>query len=271
MGKFDGILICSDLDNTLATHSYASHMELNFLQKDIEAIRYFQREGGRFTVISGRRPDVAKALMGDAVIPNAPIGGHNGALLQNTDGSLLYSGGSKDDGMIHLAQKLWKSDIGLCFLSLHVSGYGTLKCSRLEEGEEFFDQPLDMQRMLPFDTYNMVLSVEEGQGLALCERVEPFLDETLTYTRPFECTVEVSRREDTKGAALLRIKKAVGAKLAVAIGDYENDIEMLRAADIGYAVENACEALKAVADRVTVPCTEGAAAAVIAELEREYT
>ena len=271
MGKFDGILICSDLDHTLAAHSRAGYMEPSFSQKDVEAIRYFQSEGGYFTVISGRHPSVVRELMGDAVVSNAPIGGYNGALLQNTDGTPFYSGGTKGDSMIRLAQKLWDSDLGLCFLSLHISGRRTLKCSRLEEGEEFFDQPLDMQRMLPFDTYNMVLSVAEGQGATLCRRVQRFLDDTLTYTRPVERTVEISLREDTKGAALLRIKKAVGARLTVAMGDYENDIEMLRASDIGYAVGNACKALKDVADRVTVPCTEGAAAAVIAELEKDYT
>ena len=37
----------------------------------------------------------------------------------------------------------------------------------------------------------------------------------------------------------------------------------------GYAVDNAPDWLKAVADRVTVDCSEGAIAAIIAELERE--
>ncbi|MBQ9778156.1 MAG: HAD hydrolase family protein, partial [Clostridia bacterium] len=46
-----------------------------------------------------------------------------------------------------------------------------------------------------------------------------------------------------------------------------NDIEMLRAADIGYAVKNACEALRAVADRTAPACGKGAIAAIVAELE----
>ena len=39
-------------------------------------------------------------------------------------------------------------------------------------------------------------------------------------------------------------------------------------ADVGYAVANACESLKAVADRVTVDARENALAAVIEEIDR---
>ena len=47
------------------------------------------------------------------------------------------------------------------------------------------------------------------------------------------------------------------------------DADLIQAADIGYAVDNAPDWLKAVADRVTVDCSEGAIAAIIEELERE--
>jgi hydroxymethylpyrimidine pyrophosphatase-like HAD family hydrolase len=41
---------------------------------------------------------------------------------------------------------------------------------------------------------------------------------------------------------------------------------MVKEADIGYAVANACDALKSVADRVTVDAKDGALAAIIEEL-----
>ena len=45
---------------------------------------------------------------------------------------------------------------------------------------------------------------------------------------------------------------------------------MIEDADIGYAVENACDALKAVADRITVNVRDSAIAAVIEDIEREF-
>ena len=58
----------------------------------------------------------------------------------------------------------------------------------------------------------------------------------------------------------------LGAGTLVCVGDYENDIPMIKEADIGYAVGNAVPKLKAVADRVTVKNTENAIAAIIYEL-----
>jgi len=59
-------------------------------------------------------------------------------------------------------------------------------------------------------------------------------------------------------------------RLVVGAGDYENDISLLEHADIGYAVDNALDCVKAAADRVTVPCTEHAIARIIADIKKEY-
>ena len=56
----------------------------------------------------------------------------------------------------------------------------------------------------------------------------------------------------------------------VGIGDWENDLSMIEEADIGYAVANACEELKAAADRITVSVNENAIAKIIDDLDKEY-
>ena len=267
MGKFDGVLICSDLDNTLATHAGNDYYDLSFCPQDIKAIRYFQSEGGRFTVISGRHPSKVRKVLQD-ISPNAPIGGYNGALLQNPDGSLFYEGGSEQTDMIRIAQRLWEKQGEIRSIGVHVSGRGILRCNRSVWESDMFEHPLAMLRVMPFRTYNVVVAGEPGEGQLICRLVEQALDDGMVYTRPYESTIEFSLHEDTKGAALQRIKEAVGARLAVAVGDYENDIEMLRAADIGYAVENACDTLRALADRIAPACDKGAMAAMIAELEQ---
>ena len=58
--------------------------------------------------------------------------------------------------------------------------------------------------------------------------------------------------------------------MLVGVGDYENDLTLIRDADIGYAVENATSSLKAIADRVTVSVNECAIAKIIEDLEREF-
>jgi hypothetical protein len=80
--------------------------------------------------------------------------------------------------------------------------------------------------------------------------------------------IEVNDAGSGKGAAVKYLKEHLGTPIhtTIGIGDYENDISLLKCADIGYAVENAIPSVKAVADRVTVKNTENAIAAIINEL-----
>ncbi|MBQ7986561.1 MAG: HAD hydrolase family protein, partial [Clostridia bacterium] len=72
MGKFDGILLCTDLDGTLLTS------ESIVSEENIRAINYFKEQGGKFTFVTGRVPKGA-GLMRKWVEPNAPIVVFNGA------------------------------------------------------------------------------------------------------------------------------------------------------------------------------------------------
>ena len=49
---------------------------------------------------------------------------------------------------------------------------------------------------------------------------------------------------------------AYAGRRIIACGDYENDVELLRMADIGIAPEDALEDAKAAADRIAPPCRE---------------
>ena len=76
MGKFDGILIASDLDQTLAIGT-------DVAKENIEAMEYFKREGGYFTIVTGRMPFFVDDIV-ERVNPNAPIGCVNGGGLYDT-------------------------------------------------------------------------------------------------------------------------------------------------------------------------------------------
>ena len=73
MGKFDGILICTDLDGTL----YRNDKTIS--KENKEAIEYFKREGGWFTFITGRMPYYSQQAY-NAAKPNVPFGCINGSV-----------------------------------------------------------------------------------------------------------------------------------------------------------------------------------------------
>ena len=81
MGKFDGVLICTDLDGTL----YRKDKTIS--EENKEAIEYFKREGGYFTFITGRMPYYSLDAF-NSVRPNVPFGCINGGG--------LYDGAAKD-------------------------------------------------------------------------------------------------------------------------------------------------------------------------------
>ena len=62
MGKFDGILIATDWDGTFFSNN-------QLFDKNLEAIRYFQDNGGSFTLCSGRAHSFLKSYY-DRVKPN---------------------------------------------------------------------------------------------------------------------------------------------------------------------------------------------------------
>ena len=74
MGKFDGILLCTDLDDTLLT------TDKRVSDENRRAIEYFQSEGGLFTFVTGRVPAGAR-LMLEYIHPNAPVVCFNGAAI----------------------------------------------------------------------------------------------------------------------------------------------------------------------------------------------
>ena len=59
---------------------------------------------------------------------------------------------------------------------------------------------------------------------------------------------EITAAGISKGNAALKLKEKYGAKLLVCAGDSNGDISMIKAADIGYAVDNAIDDLKSAAD-----------------------
>ena len=72
-----------------------------------------------------------------------------------------------------------------------------------------------------------------------------------------------------KGKAVEKLAEHLGLDICktVAIGDYNNDISMFRAAGLGVAVSNACPDALAAADCITVSNEEHAVAKVIEDIE----
>ena len=106
MGKYDGILICSDFDGTFASNSV-------IVPENAEAVRRFQAEGGMFTLSTGRSHHHFTSYK-DIFHPNVPMLCYNGSVLYDPDSDqVLYEGNMIDGKRVTISKGMTSIQYGL--------------------------------------------------------------------------------------------------------------------------------------------------------------
>lgn len=265
--KFEGILFCTDLDGTLVDDNKS------ISEENIKAIRYFMENGGYFTFITGRVPR-ACSMVYDIICPNAPIGAINGAGVWDfkRDGFLFSI--NLDRSVFKILDFVLSKMPDISFVvHTHKNAY-------------FFNESPELIRYrnitgLPNNTCNLS-SLNEPickivfddfcpQNIAtLMSLIASHPDcSNFDLVRSAPDLYEILPKGAKKSLSLSKIVEILGLDInkTIAIGDFNNDISMVKMAGIGVAVENACDDLKNAADFVTVSNNESAIAKVIYALE----
>ncbi len=269
MKKFEGWLFCTDLDGTL----YRGDKTVS--RENLDAIEYFKSEGGLFTFITGRPPMTAVDIC-NTIHPNAPYG--------------CFNGGAIFDPM--KSEYLWSVELPrdveelVCEVDRRLPEMGIQYNTR--KGVYFNKDNAALVRFreltgLPKLTcpYTQVVEpavkivfahLDDGMMGELIEllRSHPRADE-FDFIRSEKILYEILPKGVSKGALLCKMAELLGIerRRTVAVGDYNNDISMVRAAGIGFAVANGVPEVKAAADHVTVSNEEHAIARIIGELDRK--
>ena len=266
--KFDGILLCTDLDETLL------RKDKSISEENKKAIEYFKENGGKFTFITGRTHVGVKPTL-EAVKPNAPIGCLNGSsIYDHVKGENLMEMELDKSAaeVIDLVLEKFPS-MGIEVVT-HEHNYFCKRNFRTDEH----------QRLEFLPTYEGDYHSIEGKwAKVLLMDEKPVIDELIPYID----TLEPAKRFDfvrstshyyeilppgaSKGNLLMQIAEILGIdkEKTVAVGDNENDISMIKAAKAGYAVANATEITKKAADFVTVSNMEHAIAKIIEDIENK--
>ena len=267
MGKFDGTLICTDLDGTLLKNDKTVSRE------NREAIAYFMAEGGYFTFITGRMPYFVKDILAKVSI-NAPFGCINGAgIYDPVAGKYIWTQPIRDD-VIELVRYV---DQNTEDMGIQINCFEHLYFSRENETMEYFRQATGLPNLVRdyedidepiakilFGDYreDRLLGVK-----ALLEAHPRYHD--FDYIRSEHSLYEILPKGVSKGTLLARMAEHLQVPMGrtVAVGDYYNDVSMLCAAGIGVAVENATPDAKAAADHITVSNENHALARIITDLD----
>ncbi len=251
MGKYDGTLICSDFDCTIANGGIVS-------EENVRAINYFISEGGLFVLATGRQKSTLGRILNEINF-NAPLALINGAIL-DLYGEHIYENSLPENvegditEILENNSVIREAHINAEELSKrYINENGKFRCTQNAQG--------------PYYQCTFILESPE-QRPGFLKKMKQGYGEKYDFDSSWALAVEMHPKESGKGNAVKILREYYGEKVShiICVGDYENDISMLMEADEGIAVANAMESVKEVADRVTVSYEEHAIAKIISEL-----
>lgn len=268
MGKFDGVLLVSDFDDTL----YGPNLRVP--PANVEAIDYFVKGGGTFTVATGRaHPTFAPHAQCVAI--NAPVILSNGSALYDfRAGRMVYETFLPDRAREDL-QQVARAIPEIGFEAYHHDDIYVYQPNAVtwnhlgRAGMEAAEVPIG-QMPLP---WSKVILQQKNDVLL---RTQQYMLERWgdVYEVIFSNLVllELTRKGSNKGGMVDYLVRYLGMdpKKVYCVGDNQNDIPMLARSAIPFAPANCAPEVKDWGARVLCSCQEGCVAQVVEELARIY-
>lgn len=253
MAIYDGIIFCSDMDGTMTdTKGVIS-------KKNAEAIRYFQQNGGLFTVATGR-PPYHPEKFSDIFVCNTYIIALNGSMIFDPMKREFIEKHPLDDSAKYDIKKIMEtfSDVG----QVQIHG---------EEGHFVQQQGEDADSFLGRINERMfdIMFIQDYEKTAKLKDSISKAFPDYKFCRGWSEGLEMFSANAGKGNGVMKTKKLTDSRLAVTAGNYDNDIEMLLMADLGVCVNDSSPDVLAAADIVTVDCNNDPIAVIIDELRKE--
>ena len=263
MKKISNIILLSDMDGTLLnTQGVVS-------KENQEAVNYFIENGGLFGIATGRS-QLNSVLFLDEIKVNAPC------ILYNGCG--VYDFAAKQFLMLHeLPKKKLTTFLIHClseFSEVTIQIYCPGMCyfiSPITQADPHIveiHQPCEfcgIEDIMELPWIKILFCGEPDDLKAMNEQMVYYgLEQEISWVFSSEIYLEYLPYGVNKGSALQQIREKIGSDYKIyAVGDYNNDIEMLQTADVGIATQNAIQTLKEIADRITVCNDESAIADII--------
>ena len=281
MGKFDGLLLVSDFDNTLVYTEEALRLCVDMPPvSDVNraAVEHFMAEGGIFSIATGRAKPAFETVV-DGIPMNGPTVLFNGAAIYDfRQRRYLVTAFLPDTVREHITQvvtalpevaaELYHDDNTIHALNandvtrrhMHVTHSPSIEVDSIEQ--------------VPSPISKTLFSTEEEHLDALLAylKAQPWYDDYEVV--PSAVTlVELTAKGANKGGMVQRMAALLGIQQenVICVGDHANDISMLTWAGEGYAPANAIPLVLATPGVRRLPdCRDDAIAALIDSLDKRY-
>ncbi|MDQ2234785.1 Cof-type HAD-IIB family hydrolase [Ligilactobacillus animalis] len=281
-------IIASDMDGTLLND------KMVISKRNAAAVKEAQKQGVHFIVSTGRAYDEVKPLITEAGF-NCPMITLNGAFVLDEKGKEISAAPIPDSIAKKIMLTLKKN--GLYFEVITAKGVcSDNKAKRIENFAELLasispDTPyklavtlasarMELMNINYVDNYmdlvddpktvigKIVVFSPEGQKVLGPIKDELSKNDNLVITSSGPGNIEINHVNAQKGVALQAYADSLNIPMdnVMAIGDNNNDVSMLKAAGISYAMGNGSDEVKMLAKYVTAPNTEDGAGIAIEEV-----
>ena len=281
MGKFTGLLLASDYDNTLTYTAEALRLCAPMPPvSDVNqaALRYFMAEGGVFSVATGRAKPAFK-VVAHGVPMNGPTILFNGAAIYDfAAGRYLYTAFLPDIVRTHIAQTLRALPFAAVELYHDDNSIHALQPNEVTRRHLHVTHSptviVDSMAQVPSPISKVLFSTEPSDQAALLDylRAAPWYGDYEIVTSS-ESLVELTAKGANKGGMVQRLAALldIPQDRVICVGDHANDVSMLTWAGAAFAPANALpEVLALPCVRALPDCRENAIAALIALLDEKY-
>ena len=256
------VLLITDMDGTFLPASKIPG------EKSLKAVSEFQKKGGKFSIATGRAIQAAQQYF-DKVSVNCPIIMSNGGMVYDTiNQKQIYDVYLPDNAREIVKAVLSDNpDVGCEVLTLD-----NVYVPQMTEMEKEHNKICKVNPVLctvdeiPENWYKVLFAIEPENMDRLMKYVSDKGWGGVDFVRSSKEYYEILPLKISKGTALEKMREVCNMQdyTFVAVGDYNNDIEMLKAADVGICPSNAADDVKNIADVILdVSCEENAVAAVI--------
>lgn len=265
MGKYSGVILFSDFDGTLF---YGPKKEAS--KENADAIRYFQENGGKFTLATGRYPDILDRYADkcNGIRVNAPIIAGNGCIVYDHEAKKQIFSANVTSALTPVVFDVIQSCPNIRFIDFFPRE--PWRSIRVEKDDVetitaiMNNDPHKMYFTLILDDAHPEIALKQSdESRAIFGSV---VSADYQVVRASIAGIEILPKGVTKGSHVRNIAKSLGCDMVVCVGDYENDAAMIKEADIGYAMGNSHPTLFEVADRIAPRCEDHAIAKIISEL-----
>ena len=260
-------ILISDLDGTLLPRDGV------VCKEDIAAIREYMALGGHFALATGRMPDMLDLAY--------EFGTNIPSIIGN--GTVVYDMNTKKvlwERFLNPTVRVMLPDVMRAFETV---------CAEVRILDKLYivrpNATFDWHNGWEKHKYTLVNDIEniynchkvlllEEHGLLLQARdyIQSRYPDTFDFTFSCDVFLEIVPKGCTKGDTVAHLRELCGMPNHVlfAMGDYGNDVTMLKAADFSGCPENAIPIVRQTADMICAPVGKGAMSEFITRIRRDF-